>query len=126
MKKEVISKCPICENELTIARLHCNNCNIEINGEFSLSKLRLLTKEQLLFVELFLKSQGSIKAVEKELNVSYPTVKKILNDVLRTLGHKVSDTEESSVASEREQILDQLSKKQISFEEASKKLKQLK
>lgn len=125
MKKEVISKCPICENEMSITRLQCNHCHIEINGEFSLSKLNLLTKEQLFFVELFLKNQGSIKAVEKELNISYPTVKKILNDVLSTLGYRV-ESEEIAMINERELILDQLAKKQISFEEATKRLKELK
>lgn len=125
MKKEVISKCPVCQNELTITRLHCNNCHIEINGEFSLSRLNVLTKEQLNFVEVFLKNQGSIKAIEKELDISYPTVKKILNEVLQSMGYDVSESGESK-SIQRQDILDRLATKEITFEEAKALLNNIK
>lgn len=125
MKKEVISKCPVCQNELTITRLHCHNCHIEINGEFSLSRLNVLTKEQLNFVEVFLKNQGSIKAIEKELDISYPTVKKILNEVLQTMGYDVNESGESR-SIQRQEILDRLAIKEITFEEAKVLLNNLK
>ena len=125
MKKEVISHCPICANELTITRLHCDKCQIEINGAFSLSKLSLLTKEQLNFVEVFLKNSGSIKAIEKDLNISYPTVKKLLNEVLNTMGYDVSDDINSKDSLKRQEILDKLAAKEISYEEATNLLKNL-
>ena len=44
MKKEIISKCPICQEELSISKLHCHHCGIEISGDFhikiALSSLR--------------------------------------------------------------------------------------
>lgn len=123
MKREVISHCPICENELTIARLHCDKCQIEINGQFSLSKISLLTKEQLRFVEIFLKNQGSIKAIEKDLNISYPTVKKLLNEILKTMGYDICDVDESKDSLKRQEILEKLANKEISYEEASRLLK---
>lgn len=125
MKKEVISHCPICDNELTITRLHCDKCQIEINGEFSLSKLSLLTKEQLKFVEVFLKNSGSIKAIEKDMNISYPTVKKLLNEVLNTMGFDVSENTESRESLRRQEILDKLANKEITYEEASSLLKKM-
>jgi len=124
MKNEVISHCPICQNELTITRLHCDKCQIEINGEFYLSKLSLLTKEQLKFVEVFLKNSGSIKSIEKELNISYPTVKKLLNDVLKTMGYDVEE-DVSKDALKRQEILDKLATKEITYEEATNLLKNL-
>lgn len=126
MKKEVISKCPICGDELTITRLHCHNCGVEINGDFSLSKLCRLSKEQLTFVLLFLKNQGNIKAIEKDMNISYPTVKKILNDVLVNLGYDVGDEEIGKTAVQRQEILDKLANKELSFDEANQMLKNLK
>lgn len=125
MKKEVISHCPICDNELTITRLHCDKCQIEINGAFSLSKLNLLTKEQLNFVEVFLKNSGSIKAIEKDLNISYPTVKKLLSDVLKTLGYEVDESIDSRDSKRRQEILDKLANKEITYEEATMLLKNL-
>jgi hypothetical protein len=127
LKKEVISRCPICGNELSITRLHCPSCQIEINGEFSLSRLNYLTKEQIQFVELFLKNQGNIKAIEKDLNISYPTVKKILNEVLVAMGFEPnSDQMDTSKSLQRQEILDRLARKEIPFEEASALLKEIK
>lgn len=123
MKNEVISKCPICTQQLTIRSLHCDHCDIDISGEFMLSPLSMLNKEQLAFVETFLINQGSIKAVEKELNVSYPTVKKMLNDILMSLGYKVNEEE---IDTRRVEILDRLAKREITYEEAMKLLKEVK
>lgn len=122
MKKTVISRCPICDQELTIEKLHCDHCNVDIQGEFTLSNIAKLNQEQLLFVEMFLKNQGNIKAVEKEMNISYPTVKKILNEVLQTLGYdKIKD----NGTEKRREILEKLANKEISFDEANEKLKKI-
>lgn len=132
MKKEVISKCPVCQNELTITKLHCDHCQIEISGEFSLSRLNYLSKEQLDFVELFMRTQGNIKSIEKEMGVSYPTVKKILNEVLVSMGYdyleesaKMSEAEEVNKQA-RQSILDKLASKEIAFDKAMELLKKLK
>lgn len=122
-KKEVIANCPVCDHELSITRLRCHHCDLEITGDFYLSKLNRLNKEQLLFVEIFLKNQGNIKAIEKELNISYPTVKKMLNEVLSGLGY---DVQEDGKALQRSEILDKLANKEISFDEANNLLKNLK
>lgn len=127
MKKEVISKCPVCSHNLSITRLHCHNCEIEITGDFTLSKLHSLNREQLDFVLTFLKNQGSIKAIEKDLNISYPTVKKMLNEVLLALGFDgVEEANDNRLSLQRSEILDKLARKEISFEEANKLLKDLK
>lgn len=123
MRKEVISRCPVCGDELTISRLHCESCGIEISGEFALTKLAKLSKEQLTFIEIFLKNQGSIKSVEKDMNISYPTVKKLLNEILTVLGY--DKLEEDKVSTQRQEILDRLASKEISFEEATALLKKL-
>lgn len=129
MKKEVISHCPVCSHELTITKLHCNNCQIEISGEFKLSRLSLLSHEQLMFVELFLKTHGNIKAIEKEMGVSYPTVKKMLSDVLANLGFEDNDdinfsNNYSSLT--KQEVLENLSNGLITFDDAVELLKQIK
>ncbi|NLD26808.1 MAG: DUF2089 domain-containing protein, partial [Acholeplasmataceae bacterium] len=108
-KKEVIANCPVCGQELSITRLRCEHCDLEITGDFHLSRLNLLSKEQLLFVEIFLKNQGNIKAIEKEMNISYPTVKKMLNEVLSGLGYDVQ--QEDGKTLQRSEILDKLANK---------------
>ncbi|HQD92080.1 MAG TPA: DUF2089 domain-containing protein [Bacilli bacterium] len=128
MKKEVISHCPVCHNELTITKLQCEKCQIEISGEFHLSRLSLLTSEQLMFVELFLKNHGNIKGIEKEMGVSYPTVKKMLSDILISLGFENNDDYDDYSEDQpltRQEVLEKLANGEISFSESVELLKKL-
>jgi hypothetical protein len=74
--------------------------------------------EELYFIEIFLKNEGNIKLMEKDLGVSYPTVKSRLKNIIQTLGYqsKNSDTED------RVKILKTLSDGEIDVKEALKNL----
>jgi|SRR5690554_2459335 len=119
MRKEVIGTCPVCSDKLIATRLTCQVCHTEISGEFELSRFSNLSKEELYFVETFVKVYGNIKEMEKELNVSYPTVKKNLDSIVKKMGYtqKEDDQEMSN------DVLDKLQKKEISVDEALKLLK---
>jgi hypothetical protein len=114
----MITECPFCHGPLEIRELACNNCDVTIKGRFPFSHLFHLSPEQMEFVKIFLKSRGNIKEVEKELGISYPTVRARLNDILRDLG-----MEPAKVDVEKEEILDALSNGEISVEDAIEKLK---
>lgn len=86
-KYPVISACPICHGDLHVTRLECDSCGTALEGTFNLSKFNYLAAEQLFFIEVFVKNRGNIKAVEKEMDISYPTVKKMLDDVIVGLGY---------------------------------------
>ena len=85
--KKVISRCPVCNCELTVARLKCDSCDTVIENSFRLSKFDYLSDEELYFTETFLRCRGNIKEVEKELGISYPTVRSKLNEVIKKLGY---------------------------------------
>src|SRR5258708_18719314 len=85
--RPIILKCPSCDGNLTVARLDCPDCKISIEGEFALPALLKLTPAQIDFVEVFVKNRGIIREVERELGVSYPTVRARLDDVIRALGY---------------------------------------
>ena len=113
--------CPVCGDTFAVTRLHCRSCDTSIEGHFALGRLSRLNAEQLHFVETFIRCEGTIKRVEKELGISYPTVRSRLKEVIRSLGFEVvSDYAESELLSEEERsaILDQLSKGMITSEEA--------
>jgi len=93
-KFPVISTCPVCNHELKVVRLECDHCGTAIDGDFTLSKFNYLDSEKLYFIEIFVKNRGNIKAIEKELNISYPTVKKMLDDVISGLGYDASSDSE--------------------------------
>lgn len=119
---QVIGKCPVCADELTVSRLHCRNCDTALEGHFNLGKFYRLTPEQLHFVETFIKCEGKITRVEEELGISYPTVRNRLNDVIRALGYEVSA--QATVSAERRKtILEQVQAGEIAAEDAVELLK---
>lgn len=83
----VIGRCPICQSELSVTRLHCGNCQTTVEGSFSLGPLQRLNGEQVRFVEALVRNRGSLKDVGAELGMSYPTVNSRLNDILIALGY---------------------------------------
>jgi hypothetical protein len=94
MTRDVVSTCPICEHELTITRLNCRNCGTSLEGEFSVGRFSRLSREQLALLESFLRSRGNLRELERELGISYPTVRGRVDALLRTLGIAVDDTAE--------------------------------
>lgn len=119
---QLIGRCPVCGDELTVTRLHCRNCDSAIEGHFNLGKFYRLTPEQLHFVETFIKCEGKITRVEEELGISYPTVRNRLNDVIRALGYEVA-AEATVSAEKRRAILEQLQASKVSAAEAAELLR---
>lgn len=117
----VISQCPVCQDQLIVARLYCPSCATAIEGRFSLGRLSMLRQEQLDFVETFIRCAGKLTRVQAELGISYPTVRGRLEDVIRALGYEVESSEqEPFVISEEERraILADLEAGRVSSEEA--------
>ena len=112
--------CPVCGSEMTVTRLHCPHCDVTIEGRFFAGRLAMLTPEQLQFVEVFLRCDGKIKRVEDELNVSYPTVRSRLNEIIAAMGYEVPHAEgnDDLNSEQRRQVLDDLAVGRISPEQA--------
>lgn len=118
--KKVVSYCPVCNNQMTVARLKCDSCDTVIENNFRLSKFDYLTDEELYFIETFIRCRGNIKEVEKELGISYPTVRSKLDGVIKRLGYEAGDDRPSV---KKEEILKALENKEITAEQAITLLK---
>jgi len=119
MSYKVISKCPICSSNLKIIKLKCNKCGTVIENDFEFSKFEFLEEEHLSFIEVFLKCRGNIKDVEKELGISYPTVRAKLDEVVAALGY----TDVKKTSTNNKEIIDMLEKGEISPEQAINMMK---
>jgi hypothetical protein len=86
MARDVISTCPVCSSELSVTRLQCRSCGTAIEGDFSVGRFGRLSREQLALLESFLRSRGNLKELERELKVSYPTVRARIDALVRALG----------------------------------------
>jgi len=80
--------------------------------------LALLSSDQQEFVEVFLVARGNIKEVEKQLGISYPTVRKRLDEVIQGLGYAPQ-----AERLKREEILEAIEKGEISAKEGIALLK---
>jgi len=118
-----VGVCPSCESAMEVRRLECPNCGVGVDGRFDAGPLARLSREQIGFVEAFLRNRGKIKDVEEELGISYPTVVGRLNEVLVTLGFEAG--EDPREAERRQRILDDLSSGRLSAAEAAEQLRGL-
>lgn len=118
--KKIISRCPVCNNELTVARLKCDSCDTIIENNFRLSKFDYLSDEELYFTETFIRCRGNIKEVEKELGISYPTVRSKLDAVIKKLGYETTANVQTV---KREEILKALESGELTAEQAIAQLK---
>lgn len=121
MSKEVLGKCPVCDANTEITRITCNTCKTNIEGHFYPCKFCRLSSEQKLFIDAFINARGNIKEVEKELGISYPTVKNRLEDVISALGYKIQ--EESINLNRKREALNKLNSGELSVEETLNFLK---
>jgi len=121
--KKIISRCPVCDNQLKVTRLKCESCNTVIENDFALSRFDYLTDEELHFTETFIRCRGNIKEVEKELGISYPTVRAKLDGIIKALGFEEEKTCQDEEALRREKILRELEAGNITAAQALEMLK---
>jgi len=117
--------CPVCGGELVVTRLSCRQCDTVIQGRFIAGPFSNLSTEQLTFLEVFVRNEGKITHMEKDLGLSYPTIRNRLHEIIRALGYEpgredlVVFTEE-----DRRKILEDLNEGRITSEEAMQMLSQ--
>ena len=105
---------------MSLQRLHCGHCRIGIEGDFDLPRLARLSREQQDFVEIFMRCGGSITEAEKALDISYPTVRKRLDEVVAALQH-LPETPRGR----QQEILDQIESGKINAKEGAVLLRKL-
>lgn len=76
--------CPSCQAQLKVKSLKCKNCQTEVTSLYDLLVLARLSRDDLQFV----KCSGSLKDTAKYLNLSYPTVRNMLDDIIEQLKKK--------------------------------------
>jgi hypothetical protein len=142
MPHDVISTCPVCSSELAVTRLHCRSCGTTLEGDFSVGRFGRLSRDQMTLLESFLRSRGNLRDMERELGISYPTVRSRVEALVRALGFGArgdeDDTDETSAAAvaqagatresileSRQSILERLARHDISAEEAAQAIRAL-
>lgn len=122
------TRCPVCAGSLVATRLQCPACNTEVAGSFALGRLASLSEPHASLIELFLRVRGNVKEMERELGLSYPTVRARLDEALVAAGFGRGPMagEEDDAAARRKTILDRLEGREITAAEAAEQLRELK
>ncbi len=121
----ILGACPVCGELLAVTRLHCRNCDTTIEGQFSVGAFDRLSPEHLAFAEAFIRNEGKLNRMEKELGLSYPTLRSRLNELKQAMGFEVDQEEAAGPGvsdDERRQILDDLANGKLSSEDAVRML----
>jgi hypothetical protein len=105
---------------MEIERLRCTSCDVAVEGRIPIPRLARLPAEDREFVELFVRSSGSLKAVAEKMGISYPTIRSRLNRVIQTL-----EKEEDRERSTRNRILDEVEQGLITVDEAVRRLREM-
>jgi hypothetical protein len=135
MPHDVISTCPVCSSELAVTRLHCRSCGTTLEGDFSVGRFGRLSRDQMTLLESFLRSRGNLRDMERELGISYPTVRSRVEALVRALGFGPrgddDDTDEAPAkppapaGGSRQEILERLARHDIGAEEAAAAIRAL-
>ena len=143
---DVIATCPVCTGELAVTRLHCAECGTTLEGRFGVGRFGRLDKDQLALLESFLRSRGNLRDMERELGISYPTVRNRVEALVRALGladdpagappataapeqpagtPSPAAPDAGFVAAERRRVLERLARKELTPEDAAAILRAL-
>ena len=131
---KMLSRCPVCENALRVTELTCRHCATSVRGGFDTCRFCRLSSEHLNFIETFLRCEGNISRVEKDLNLSYPTVRNKLAAALaalnlNNLNDETEEIEPLAVSVEyetrRREILNEIALGNLTAEEAAETLRKI-
>lgn len=117
---------PFDGSDLYVSELRSMEGDTAIQGRFAIPKLAKLSPEHAAFLETFLRCRGQIAGVERELGISYPTVRAKLDALIEAMGlspvKEEKPKKDKSIDIKR-QVLDQLERGEITAEEAKKALR---
>ena len=108
--------CPDCKEPLRVNRLACPTCKLSLEGDFETSPLGKLSPDDQAFVIAFVRHHGSLKKMESIFEISYPTVKNRLNAIAAALDKNFANPSPNLY------VLEQLSRGELTVEEALEKL----
>ncbi len=111
------AKCPDCGRSMTPVACSCFECGIRMEGKFTVSILSQLSPEDQALVIAFVRSFGSIKKIQELLDVSYPTARARISELISRLDRTMNAPEGNE-----DHILEKLRRGDITFRQAMEEL----
>lgn len=112
--------CPVCKNELTLSRMKCGGCGVVLEGSFSLPRLARLSIEHRKLAETMILCGGNLKDLAVICGVSYPTLRKKIDELIAAL-NQLKATDEQKVSA----ILAGIEEGSVAAEEGIRKIREI-
>ncbi|MEZ4862850.1 MAG: DUF2089 domain-containing protein [Caldilineaceae bacterium] len=125
-ERKVLEQCPSCGGEIEVTRLSCTRCETVVTGRFQPCRFCKLPPESVHFLEAFVKNRGNVKEMERELGISYWTIRNRINELIAELGFEVEQEQEDEAKTRRREVLEKVDRGEISAGEAAEQLAKLK
>ncbi len=77
--------CSVCDGLLQVREMVCPACEMHLSGDFSFPRLMRLSGKNLMLGEALILAGGNLKELAQTLGVSYPTVRKRVDDLMEEL-----------------------------------------
>lgn len=129
-------QCPSCKGALVPKVLECESCSIQVQGPFHWNEFVTLDAEDLHFLRIFIRCEGRVRDMEPALGLSYPTIRSRLSDLKNKLAGPAEEAERQAAEAKKKaaksesdtvsEILAELEKGKLTFDEAMKRIKKAK
>ena len=92
-KGRMPNRCPSCNDLLAVGLLFCEDedCQTQIKGDFELSVFDKLSTEDQKLVYDFVLLSGSLKDLARQYDLSYPTIRNMIDDLIKNLKSQTAD-----------------------------------
>ena len=115
-----MTECLICKKQLSISSLSCESCHTTYTSTFHFPRLARLSKEEQKLAEALIIHGGNLKTMAETIDMSYPTLKKRLNELSASLQKKKKEDDRKI-----EDILYAVESKEVSAEEGIKLIREI-
>ena len=119
ISRKILESCPTCTSSLKVTELSCTNCSTVVHGHYDPCPFCQLSPKNLAFMIEFVKNRCNVKEMERELGVSYWTIRSKLDEVITQFGFEKSDDSQKKRIKNRRLILEKLEQGEITVAEAA-------
>ena len=113
-------RCPSCESALQVTAYQCDGCGLQLSGQFLSSRLSRLSVSHLQLAESFILAGGNLRTLAEEQGVSYPTLRKRLDELMADLQSLLN--EDNAFI---EDMLDKTERGALSAQQAARHIREL-
>lgn len=111
------ARCPDCGKAMAPVACRCDDCGIRMEGNFTVSILSQLSPDDQALIIAFVRSFGNIKRIQELLDVSYPTARARLAELVERL-----DSTMQAPDNREDIVLEKLRRGDITFRQAMEEL----